>query len=355
MKNINIFTIIFFSILIQACTDKKKQQNDEDYQNIVIDLTQKTEEKRIDDVALSMSFLKLEESDEYPIGYIDKIIITNTSIYILDKQRSKSLFLYDRNGNLQKVIHRTGNGPEEYIMPNDFDIQESTGNIIILDGNQRKLLFYTKKGDFISELNLNAFINSFVSIENDNIILDKGNYISDESLDYIRIIDAKGNKIIELLPIPEYSREITISPRHPLQKKRNTVLFMPSLSNQIYQIQHNKVGLKYQLDFGKYWPRKEYFENEKGKHPLKIAQNLVKNAYAAFFNYLDTKEVLHVNFEYENKPFSFFYNKNSGESILFYSSNQDISLPLTTAETSFVCAGYSEDNNPVLIFYDIKW
>jgi hypothetical protein len=164
-----------------------------------------------------------------------------------------------------------------------------------------------------------------------------------------------GKQVTELLPIPESSREITISPRSPLQRQQDAILFMPSLSNQIYQIHLDKSVLKYQLDFGKYWPNEDYLEKEKNNHPLKIAQNLAKNGYAAFLNYLDTKKVLHVNFEQEGKRFSFFYNKDSGQTLLFYNSNRNISQPLAATGTSFVSADYTEDQNPVLIFYELQW
>jgi hypothetical protein len=75
-----------------------------------------------------------------------------------------------------------------------------------------------------------------------------------------------------LLPVPEYSKEITISPRNPLQKfHADTILYLPSLCDKIYQIHGNEISLRYQLDFGKYWPGKTYFEKEKGNHPVKIA------------------------------------------------------------------------------------
>ncbi|MDR3219931.1 MAG: 6-bladed beta-propeller [Dysgonamonadaceae bacterium] len=143
----------------------------------------------------------------------DITFVTNTAIYILDAQRAKSLFIYDREGRLKKVIDNIGNGPGEF--------------------------------------KFNTYVNSFITINNDDIILDKGNFISDESTNYIRIINKEGDKITELLPVPEFVREITISPRNPLQENRDTILFMPSLSNNIYQIYDKKIEVRYQLDFGK--------------------------------------------------------------------------------------------------------
>jgi hypothetical protein len=357
MKNMNLSIAVTLCVfLLQTCTStSKKEKNDSDVQVITVDLNQSIETNNIQEIASSMTVLKLEESEDNPIGVIDEMRITNTNIYILDSQRNKSLFIYDREGKLKNVIHKIGSGPGEFIRPDYFDIQKSAGNLVILDGNQRKLLIYNKNGDFISELKFETHINRFLTTNNNHIILDKGNTLSDHSNNQIRIVDSEGKTLIELLPIPEYSKEITISPRNPLQKFYNdTILYMPSLSDKIYQIHENEISLRYQLDFGKYWPRKEYFEKEKGKHPLKIAQNLVANDYAAFFNYLETKDILHVNFEYNHKPVSFYYNKNSGTSLLFNTADENLSFPLTVEGTSFVCAVYFEEKNPALIFYDVK-
>jgi hypothetical protein len=361
MKKMNLSVAMLLCILLLgACSSKTKPEEGVDHKarTIRIDLSKSLETKSLQDITSSISLVRLEESDDDPIGVIDQLLITNTNIYILDRQRSKSLFIYDREGNLKNIIHKVGTGPGEFIRPDFFDIQKSTGNIIILDGNQRKLLAYSKNGDFISDVPAptETYISGFVTANNNTLFLDKGNEISEISNKYIRVVDSQGKIITELLPVPEYAKSITIGPRQPLQKfHSDTILYMPSLSDKIYQIYGNEINLRYQLDFGKYWPNEKYFEQEQGKHPLKIAQNLVANEYAAFFNYLETKDILHVNFEYKDKPISFYYNKHSGESIFFHISDENISLPLAIAETSFVCVGYIEDKNPVLIFYDVSW
>jgi hypothetical protein len=334
-------TLIFIFILFLACKSNNKEVINSSNSKIEVDLDTNIGEKNVFDIAASLTMLRLEEDDENPIGFIDKMIISRTRIYILDSQRAKSLFIYDRDGNFKNIIYHVGNGPGEYTYPKDFDIEKGTENIIIMDGNQRKLLYYTKDGNFISDLSLkNSFVNSFCTTDKNVLILDKGNFISDESNNYIRIIDNKGGIIKELLSVPEYLKEITISPRNPLQKLQDTILYLPSLSNEVYQIVDNQIALRYQFDFGKSWPGKIFFEKEKGKHPLQITQDLVNDKYVSFLNFLESKDVIHANFYWDgdDKLFSYYYNKNSEKSILFYSTDQTLSPPITISESSFVCA-----------------
>jgi hypothetical protein len=329
---------------------------------VSVDLKQKVEEKTVQDIALSMEFLRLEESFDYPIGFIDQIYITARNIYILDTQRAKALFIYGRDGKLQKVIDTIGQGPGEFVRPHDFDIQ-SNGNIVIHDGDQRKLMYYTPQGDFISEVRLNTSANNFaVNNDNNTIVLDKGNGVFDRINpqgdgvpNYIHIITESGEKITELLPVPEFVREITINPRNSFQRYADTLRYMPSLSNKIYSIQNNNIALKYQVDFGGLWPGESYFENVKGQHPLQIAQGLVKDNYVAFLNYLESREALYFDFKYDNNQYSYYYNKDNGKSIMFYNNNKDITVPLTVTGNTFICAMYSDNRNPGLMFYDIAW
>jgi hypothetical protein len=357
MKQHYVHLLIISFTLFLSCTNKNKEIiNSLNSKVIKVDLDSNIGEKNVFDISASVTMLRLEEDSENPIGVIDRMIITNTRIYILDSQRAKSLFIYDREGYLKNVICHIGNGPGEYVNPGDFDIEKNTGNIIILDKNQRKLLYYTKEGNSISDLSFkNTYISSFCTTNNDELIFDKGNFISDESNNYIRIVDHNGETIKELLSIPEYAKEITISPRNPFQKMQNTVLFLPSLSKEVYQIVDNQIALRYQFDFGKLWPNEAYFKSKKGKHPLQIAQDLEKDKYISFINFLESKDVIHSNFYSGDKLFSYYYNKNSDKSILFYSTDQALVPPIAISESSFVCAQYIEDHNPGLIFFDIKW
>jgi len=130
---------------------------------------------------------------------------------------------------------------------------------------------------------------------------------------------------------------------------------MPSMSNEIYSIHENESALKYQINFGNRWPDESYLKSKKGKHPFGIVQDLLKDNYVAFLNYLESSDVLHLNFSYDSRNYSFYYNRSSGQSTLFYTTNKDITFPLTTIGNTFVCVQYVEDKNPVLIFFDVAW
>lgn len=272
----------------------------------------------------------------------------------MDITRAKSLFIYDREGRLKKVINKLGNGPGEFVKPQDFDIQQGTGNIIILDGDQRKFITYSKDGDFISEISKkNVSINSFLTLNDDKIIIDKGNTTSNDNGDYINFINFKGEEIASFLPVPKYLKNITISPQNPLQRLEDTVLYMPSVHNCLYQIYDNQVQLKYTFDFGDLWPGKQYLHDHQDKHPLQIAQGLVQN-YIAFLNYIENETLLFLNFYYKDKQYYYYFNKQSEKTLLFHSTERINLAPIATVKNDFVYVVYMDDANPKLVFYSVK-
>ena len=62
----------------------------------------------------TVKYVKLELSDESLIGSIDKVIIYDERIYILDK-KTRSLFVYDLEGRYLHKIARVGQGPFRFV------------------------------------------------------------------------------------------------------------------------------------------------------------------------------------------------------------------------------------------------
>ena len=352
LMRIVVLSCIF--CIITLCSNVQKKETETASKVIKVDMNSKITEN-FQDIIYSMNMLKLEESDEYPIGEIKKLILTNRNIYILDQRRSKSVFIYNRDGKLENVIHRVGPGPGEYITSDDMNLDKESNNIVILDGSARKLLFYSEKGQFRSDLKLDFFVNTFF-IKNNNFILDKGNTVYKiTNFNYIIIKNRQGDDIANLLPIPDFLKEMTIVSYNPLQEVGDTVLYMPSLNNAIYKIYDNKIEKKYQIDFGTKWPGRNFFESRKNDHIAKIANDITSGGYVSFLNFLESNAYLHLNFYYNDSPVWYFYNKTTGQSIMFRNTNKDVSQPLAVDGNTFICVRYLENSNPTLVFFDLRW
>lgn len=96
------------------------------------------------DLFESIKIIPLETNSNCLIGQISEIEIYNDTIYILDKNIAKALFMFDKNGNFIKKIGSLGKGPGEYISPKSFTIDNITRQIKILD--EYKVLLFSFVG-----------------------------------------------------------------------------------------------------------------------------------------------------------------------------------------------------------------
>lgn len=351
------FTLLLMCILCASCINKGEHSNVlPDTKIIKVDFRKEYTERKFPHISHSLTVQKLEENDQFSVGSIDKVIIDDKRIYILDRSKAKSLFIYTRDGRLLHVINRIGGGPGYFTTPQDFDIEKKTGNIIIMDASSRKFIYYSPKGEFIKETKYDAFAVHFLQDGAGNFIIDKGNLPIADSFYCLKKIDQKGNAISDFFPADTTKIGITFTPRMPLQKQDDRIFFLPAMDNCIYELNGEEPHLAYQIDFGGDWPSKAFCESVKRLHPLKIRNMVMENHYACFLNYLQTKEVLHIDFHKDKKNYSFYYNKETGQSLLVPMEDENMTLPLTTYNNQFVFAKYSDQTGePVLLFYDVNF
>lgn len=98
--------------------------------------------------------IPLETKEDSYIGKIDKVIVTDRSIIILDSRMAKSIFFYNLNGNLEKVISKLGEGPTEYMHPANISVAQNGEELILLDSRGMKVIFYSIDGEYIKEIKL---------------------------------------------------------------------------------------------------------------------------------------------------------------------------------------------------------
>src|SRR5690606_20341472 len=75
----------------------------------------------------------LQTTDAALIDDVSDIILKDENIFILDKRKSKSIFIYDWEGQLKNVIDDLGEGPGQYLSPSHMSIPESYSLIYVTD------------------------------------------------------------------------------------------------------------------------------------------------------------------------------------------------------------------------------
>lgn len=107
---------------------------------------------RASDCFEEISYIPLETSDDFLLGYIGRMQIEGDSIYFLS---GKSVYGFDLNTGKGIInLSKLGNGPGEYKSLFDFIVDKNTRNIELLDNNGKKIFVYDSKGNFQYSLNL---------------------------------------------------------------------------------------------------------------------------------------------------------------------------------------------------------
>ena len=100
------------------------------------------------DMVKSIDYIKLDSSE--PVGVIDKMIVTNDKIFIMDSFAAQQIFVFDKTGKLLFRIKNKGRGPKEYISIWDMQVDTIRNEILVNDALARSYLYFsTDDGTFL--------------------------------------------------------------------------------------------------------------------------------------------------------------------------------------------------------------
>ena len=70
---------------------------------------------KLSHIAESINYYPIPTSENYLIGKINKLMVTDSMFIILDKDITRAVYIHSKDGETTYCIHKHGNGPEEYI------------------------------------------------------------------------------------------------------------------------------------------------------------------------------------------------------------------------------------------------
>lgn len=138
-----------------------------------------------------------------PVGRVDKIMLSDTMLFVLDKHFAKKLFVYDLDKECRFIfsIGNRGKGPGEFLRISDFTIEEEQKHILISDMQLRKLCYYNFDGEFIKEVKL-GFTPLKLGVSTDYVYIISNTYKKDSR--GLQILNKNHEIVKELLPFIDY-------------------------------------------------------------------------------------------------------------------------------------------------------
>ena len=102
----------------------------------------------ITELADSVSFVKLEITDDCLIASIKKIFFIEDRFFIHESKTS-SILVFDKSGKFLYRVGRLGNGPGEYNRISSFLCDEKNNRLMIYDVVSLKMIYYSLEGQLI--------------------------------------------------------------------------------------------------------------------------------------------------------------------------------------------------------------
>ena len=342
-----------------------------------------------DSLMTKVSYVKLETTGDNLIGEISQLLFVDDKIIVVDVWKSKIITVYDMKGHYLYKIGSQGQGPQEYAFFTHVSLTPDKKMLVITDMGSTSLKYYSIDGQFIKSIKCPYWFTTSEFVT-DNLIAgftDGGNVISDDNEDYnplLVVTDLLGN-ISSSAFQSYYRKEYTSTIFEPIRKFEDRVLYNNPNTDSIYLLTSNSIELAYHL-------------NIKGAKPMIINEDITNDLLREhrrnnpFFNgdFIELKDgaIFHI-FEsgfpgyrfgiYSNakqrtfccndiryNPFFCFFDAPKaryGDNTVVVDTRSDIALAYKDElyklgkkeEIDEFYKGLTEDSNPILFFYELKF
>lgn len=301
--------IIFFIVIISFSCSKKKENNLESA-DVRIDIAT-NEDVTFKELVDENYFIKLETTDESNLKYISDVQITKDYIFIGDIG-AQGIFVFSfPEGKFVRKINALGVGPEEYLGFQDFQVDDNSKTIEILDSNQKKIIKYNFEGKYISSKNIPIIgAMEFFTLENGESIVSGilNEFKDDEKYQIFKMYGGLiGEKYFEV----EKEFGFLSKSLHNLMVCNKSIFFNPLYSSKIYLLDGGKIKFKYFIDFGNNWmDNKVMYENT---DPSSFDRAIDKNNFVKSLNPVVGDDFLTISYYFNKKKHFCLYNINTNK------------------------------------------
>ena len=201
----------------------------------------------------SIQYVFLQTSSDYVVANVDKLVVSDRNIFVLDKEILESLFIFNKTGQVLNIMEVGLGGPEEFTSLDDFDYDSVKDLIYILNNDRQRLLSYTFQGELVKSYQLDFYAEKF-KVSNGKAVFYRNNelYSSDKyENNQLIVYDLEKEEVSSMhLPLVE---EIRYRAFHdsvdPFDVDVN-LFFNQSLNDTIYTLTENGLNPVYRIDFG---------------------------------------------------------------------------------------------------------
>ena len=293
----------------------------------------------------SVKYVVLELTDESLIGSIDKIVIYEERIYILDT-KTHSLFVFDMDGAYIHKIARVGQGPGDYTQIDFFDIDIKKKQIVLTDLMSYWVMRYDLDGKFLFKQKIPVWCYGVSILPNSGIVLyaDFRNNSEKLAQEYNLIyLDSTMNYKKAYFPYNSKDFNQEIKPPASIGGQffalDEFLNFTFPGGNTVYQITEDSLINRYQFNFGN-----DILPIENPTNPSQFTEQLRRKYNGFLTSVMENEEVLFFTMQTNiDLPLRFgytvYYSKKSRNMLsayLFMIEKFNINFPRTCYDSWIV-------------------
>lgn len=281
----------FIAVVIASCSGQSEHNGSLDDKVISIDPLM-AEKLKCSQLFDTLQYVLLETRDDALIAGIDKIEISDSVLYLLDRSAS-TVWMYSMDGRYLNRIAAMGRGKGEYISCTDICIGD---NIKILDRTGQKIEIYDKDANYLKSVMINQMANAFFSNNDDQYwLFTKGNDMytknAASNLAY-NLFYWDGGEKQGFVPYNRYIDNFFSHEVFNYCVEIDELLCFFSRRDTIYELKGDSLKYRYVIDFGK------------SRMPLELHGSneiQMKPEYASVLTLLQSEKYLFMNYTHDNR------------------------------------------------------
>lgn len=348
-KITKLFIVLVVGMYFYNCSSDKLSENNNNLIEINLNEERILKELPMSSFCSEFKLIFLEVNGQSLIGDISAIYIKGNNIYVLDSRISKSLFVFDLEGNFIRKIGQTGNGPGEYIRPSCFTINKNDSSIYIVDNSQKKIIKYSSSGNFIKDIQCENNVVSIVCQDN-NIYL-KHQPFFEKNKYLISKINESGKIKNTYLPFPQNSKGYLgglLTYGYSFVSLVDAHKFIKPFGDNVYEIRNNNITSFISINSSNCVNEKDvkrFIDLEKqnlhGYDYIKETDKIFSNKFRGIDSYSETQDIFYINSIYNKVTLNIVFDFKNRNVVLFNKKVDDLtyftySLPYINSNNEYL-------------------
>lgn len=294
--------VIYLTIII-SCSTKDESVKVKNYK---IDLS-KDKLMSLNEILTFEKFIYLEKHPEALINHINRIYITKDGNILILDENTKKILLFSKDGEYIRNIGKEGKGPHEFYSPHDIAFDNINELIYVLT-RSKKINVYDISGKFVKDINISIWGSSIYYFNDHLFIHNASTYGSFDKA--LLVINTDGKEEGEYIQLPNKKEEYNYLPRNNFCETHNELRIFSSFDYNIYSYFDNIVVPCYSFDFLKNSAPTNYISEIRSQEEF---YNFITNSnyIHSITTFLELGDLIYLELVIQKKTYSVYFDKRS--------------------------------------------